>query len=182
MKQEIRFLDVIERDFESRKKQSIKMVISSAICFFVGMMTIYVSNKDTTMELKTFIIIMIIGALTAFVPIICSTPYILGYMGRRQNRNDWNEITKRFSLNEEITVYNSRLKNYIFASNMDLLTNLLVDLFPEDDMKIIITQGEEAEKEVKIIYMLSNGMTVTETFTCFQNDYVKGLMEILGVY
>ena len=55
MKQEIRFLDVIERDFESRKKQSIKMVISSAICFFVGMMTIYVSNKDTTMELKQLI-------------------------------------------------------------------------------------------------------------------------------
>lgn len=181
MKQEIRFLDVIERDIKNRKKKSIKLGAVSVICFIIGIGTVLLLSKIITSETHYFWPIIIIGMLTATVPVAYSTPHILIYMGRRQNRNDWIEITKNVPFNEEITVCNSKIKNYIFVSNMDILSNLLVELLVEDGIKMIITQGEEADKEVKIIYMLSNGMTVTKTFTCFQNDYVKDLMCILSI-
>lgn len=182
MKQEIRFLDCIERDLKSWKKTAIKMGISSAICFLVGIMTVLVSAKNITVEPNKLMPILVIGMLTAIAPMIFTIPLILAYMGRRQNRNNWIEITKKVPFNEEITVYNSKLKRHIGEKFESFLMNdLLVELLPNGDMKVIITQGEESDTEVKIIYKLSNGLTVTEKFICFQNDNVIDLMRILSV-
>ena len=87
-----------------------------------------------------------------------------------------------FSFNEEINVRKLKLENHIsenFESNM--MYKLLLELLPDGDMKMIITQGEESDRQVKIIYMLSNGVTVTETFICFENDNVFDLMRILSI-
>lgn len=182
MKQEIRFLDVIERDFESRKKKSIKLGIVSIICFLVGIMIVLWCLKNTAMDLKSLLLIMMIGVLIAWGPMVFSIPHILAYIRRRQNRNDWNEITKKISFNEEINVRKLKLKNHIsenFESNM--MYELLLELLPDGDMKMIITQGEESDRQVKVTYILSNGLTVTETFICFQNDNVIDLMRILSI-
>lgn len=168
MKQEIRFLDCIERDFYSRKKKSIILGIISAISFLVGVIVIPCCIKNVVMDLNKLWLIIIISALIAWVPAIFSIPHILVYIRRRQNRNNWNEITKKISFNEEINVRKLKLKNHIsenFESNM--MYELLLELLPDGDMKVIITQGEESDTQVKIIYMLSNGLTVTENFICF---------------
>ena len=49
--------------------------------------------KNITVDTNKLFFIMIIVLLIAWVPMIFSTPYILAYMRRRQNRKDWNEIT-----------------------------------------------------------------------------------------
>lgn len=182
MKQEIRFLDCIERDCNSRMKKSIILGIISVICFLSGIMVMLWRMKNITMDVNKSLIIMIIGAIIAWGPMIFSIQYILIYIRRRENRKDWNEITKKFSFNEEINVRKLKLKNHIsenFESNM--MYKLLLELLPDGDMKMIITQGEESDRQVKIIYMLSNGVTVTETFICFENDNVFDLMRILSI-
>ena len=103
MKQEIRFLDCIERDFNSRKKKSIILGIISAICFLVGMMLIIWRIKNFTPNL--FPPIMIIGAVIAWGPMIFALIHILAYTRSRHNRNNWKELTKKISFNKEITVY-----------------------------------------------------------------------------
>lgn len=184
MKQEIRFLDCIERDLKSRKKKSVILGIISVISFFVGVIVIPCCTiKNVVMDLNKLWLIIIISALIAWVPAIFSIPQILVYIRRRQNKKDWNEITKRFSLNEEITLYTSKLKNHIFKKNdSDILSNLFIELLCDDEIKMIITQGDESDREVNIIYILSNGLTVTEKFLCFDKDKVMSLMSILNIW
>ena len=182
MKQEIRFLDCIERDCNSRKKKSIILGIISVICFLSGIMVMLWRMKNITMDVNKSLIIMIIGAIIAWGPMVFSIPHILAYMRSRQNRNNWKELTKKISFNEEITVYSSKLKRHIgenFESNM--MYDLLLELLPNGDMKVIITQGEESDSQVKVIYMLSNGLTVAENFICFQDENVIDLMRILSI-
>ena len=182
MKQEIRFLDCIERDLKGRKKNSIKMGIVSVICFILGIMTIWSYGTITPIEKNTFLIVALIAIIVAIGPAAYSTPHILAYIDRIENRKRWNEITRRFSLNEEITLYVSKLKNHIYTRNeFALLANLFVELLPGDEIKMIITQGEESDREVKVIYILSNGTTVTEKFLCFEKDKVFDLMGILNI-
>lgn len=182
MKQEIRFLDCIERDFNRRKKKSIILGIISAICFLIGIMVMLWRIKNFTADTKNLWTIMMIGAVIAWGPMMFAIPHILAYIRSRQNRNNWKELTKKISFNKEITVYNSKVKRYIgenFESNM--MYDLLLDLLPNGDMKVIITQGEESDSQVKVIYMLSNGLTVTENFICFQDENVIDLMRILSI-
>lgn len=183
MKQEIRFLDCIERDIESRKKKSIIFGTISVICFLIGIIVIPCCIKNVVIDLNKLWCIIPICALIAWIPAIFSIPHILAYMRRKQNRNNWNEITKRFSLNEEITLYTSKLKDHIFRKDdSDILSNLFIELLCDDGIKMIITQGEESDREVNLIYMLSNGMTVTEKFLCFDDDKVISLMSILNIW
>ena len=157
------------------------MGIAGAICFVVGIIitTLTLSRVIKIVPTTYLWIIMIIGFFGSVFPIVYFIPYFLTYLGRKENKKDWELITQKYNFNEQINLTSFQISCYTRLHGTSILGGLINTVLPSFGIKMIVTQSKEAENEVEIIYILPDNKTITEKFICFDNQKVQELETLL---
>ena len=143
----------------------------------IGLGSILIVEKATT-----FWLFLILAIIVMVIALIVFFDAYFDYKKYMQNKKKWDGIIDKYSLNERIHVSYFVLDLHMRCTSDNLLSNLFINWLPIDGVDIVITQSEDAENIVEVIYILENDKTVTEKFICFNNEKVQCLRNILNLW